>query len=357
MTMEALVLPFFTADLPGCGGRLKAEPAHFVVEEAPLYPPDGAGPHLHVCLTREGWTTRQVVEALARLFDLRPSDIGYAGMKDRHARCTQVFSLPGLQAAAAQRIAAELPFEVLWAQPHRNKLKLGHLLGNHFQIMVTDLDAPVDEARQRAQAIAAVLAQRGLPNFFGPQRFGIDGANVARGRAALLGAGPRDKWLRRLLISAYQSHLFNMYLQRRLALHLFDRLLLGDVAKKTDTGGMFDVKEPIVEQPRFDGGEINFTGPIYGFKMWAAKDKAAELEAVVLQEAELTMEHLRRARVEGSRRPGRLLLRDLNLTVDDAGLHLAFFLPKSAYATVVVREFTKVDVDAAAWADESEDEG
>lgn len=357
MTMEAQALPFFTADLPGCGGRLKAEPAHFIVEEAPLYAPDGAGPHLHICLTREGWTTRQVVEALGRLFAVPPGAIGYAGMKDRHARCTQVFSVPGLQPAAAQRIAEELPFQVLWAQQHHGKLKLGHLLGNRFQITVTDLAVPVAEARQRAQAIAAVVVQRGLPNFFGPQRFGINGSNIARGRAALLGAGPRDKWLRRLLISAYQSHLFNTYLQRRLALDLFDRLVVGDVAKKTDTGGMFDVKEPVVEQPRLDRGEINYTGPIYGAKMWAAKAEAAELEAAVLQEAELAVEHFRRARVEGSRRPGRLLLRDLSMAVDDAGLHLTFFLPKSAYATIVLREFTKVDVDAAAWADESEEEG
>lgn len=349
-------LPFFTAQLPGCGGRIKAEPAHFIVEEVPLYSPDGAGSHLYVALRREGWTTRQVVEALARLFDLRPDDIGYAGLKDRHARCTQVFSLPGLQPAAAQRIAEALPCEMLWAELHRSKLKPGHLLGNRFQITVTELAVPPAEAQQRAEAIAAVLQQRGLPNFFGPQRFGIEGANIPRGRAALLGAGPREKWLRRLMISAYQSHLFNVYLWRRLELGLFDRLLMGDVAKKTDTGGMFDVTDPAAEQPRLDRGEINFTGPLYGHKMWAAKAEAGELEAAVLQEAGLELEQFRRARVEGSRRPGRLLLRDLRLAVDETGLHLAFFLPKSAYATIVVREFTKSDADTAAWADESEED-
>lgn len=341
--MDSTALPFYTAHLPGTGGRIKADPTHFVVEEVPLYEPDGAGQHLHVRLTRSGWTTRQVVEALARLYGLPAADIGYAGLKDRHAVCTQTFSLPGLQPADAQRIAAELPFQVHWARLHHGKLKLGHLLGNCFRITVTDLAVPAEEALARSQAVAAVLRAQGLPNFFGTQRFGINGANVERGRAALLGSGPRDKWLRRLLLSAYQGHLFNLYLQQRLALGLFHRLLLGDVAKKTDTGGMFDVADAEAEQPRYDRQEINYTGPLFGAKMWPAKAQAAELEQAILDQAGLTVEHFRRAYVHGSRRPARLLLRSLEVTADTSGLHLAFFLPKGAYATVVVREFTKTE--------------
>ena len=76
-------LPFITAELPGCGGRLKAEPAHFVVQELPLYEPSDEGDHLYVSLTREGWNTRQVAEALARLYDVPVRDIGYAGFNQR----------------------------------------------------------------------------------------------------------------------------------------------------------------------------------------------------------------------------------------------------------------------------------
>ena len=345
-------LPTITPELPGIGGKLKAEPSHFVVEEIPVYEASGEGTHLFVSLTREGWTTRRVTEALASLYDLPVQAIGYAGLKDRHARCTQTFSLPGLTPEDSQRIEPALPFQVHWARQHTNKLKVGHLLGNRFRITVVDLAVAPAEAVARAHTIVAAIAQRGLPNFFGPQRFGFDGANVEKGRKALLGQGPRgDKWFNRLMISAYQSHLFNRYLARRMELGLFEQLLVGDVCKKADTGGMFDVQDAAVEQPRYERGEITFTGPIYGKKMWAAKGAAAELEAHILAEAELTEEDLRKVHTDGTRRPARLWLQGVGLFLCDDGLQVDFALPKGAYATVVLREFMKSDEGADQFAD------
>jgi tRNA pseudouridine13 synthase len=335
-------LPYITPELPGVGGQLKAEPAYFVVEELPLYEASGSGAHLYVSLTREGWTTRRMADALANLFGVNRRDVGFAGLKDRNARCTQTFSLPGLAPEDAARIEPALPFQVNWAKQHSNKLKVGHLLGNRFTITISDLAVPPEEALSRSHAIAAVIALRGVPNFFGPQRFGWEGGNVAKGRAALLGQGPRrDPWLTKLLVSAYQSHLFNRYLAGRLAAGLFGQVIEGDVCKKADTGGMFDVQDAAAEQPRYARGEITFTGPIYGKKMWAAKGQAAALEASVLAEAELSDEDLRRARVDGTRRPARLWLPVIELAVDALGLQVAFTLPKGAYATVVLREFIK----------------
>jgi tRNA pseudouridine13 synthase len=335
-------LPLITPDLPGVGGQLKAEPAHFVVEELPLYEASGSGAHLYVSLTREGWTTRRVADALADLFGVSRRDVGFAGLKDRNARCTQTFSLPGLIPQDAARIEPALPFRVNWARQHSNKLKVGHLLGNRFHVTVTDLAVSPEDALSRSQAIAAAIAQRGVPNFFGPQRFGWEGGNVAKGRAALLGQGPRrDPWLAKLLVSAYQSHLFNRYLAGRIEAGLFGQVIEGDVCKKADTGGMFDVQDPAAEQPRYERGEITFTGPIYGKKMWAAKGQAALLEAGVLAEAGLSNEDLGRARVDGTRRPARLWLPAIDLAADDQGLQVAFVLPKGAYATVVLRELVK----------------
>ena len=344
--------PTITPDLPGIGGQLKAEPSHFVVEEVPVYEASGEGTHLFVSLTREGWTTRRVAEALAGVYDLPVQAIGFAGLKDRHARCTQTFSLPGLTPEDSQRIGPALPFQVNWARQHTNKLKVGHLLGNRFRITVVDLAVPQEEALARAQAVAAAIAQRGVPNFFGPQRFGIDGANVEKGRKALLGQGPRgDRWLHRLMISAYQSHLFNRYLAQRIELGLFEQLLAGDVCKKADTGGMFEVHDVAAEQPRYARGEITFTGPIYGKKMWAAQGPAAELEARILAEAELTEDELRRVHTDGTRRPARLWLPTIELASCDDGLQVDFVLPKGAYATVVLREFMKSDEGADQFAD------
>ncbi|MCA9871416.1 MAG: tRNA pseudouridine(13) synthase TruD [Anaerolineae bacterium] len=350
----AISLPYITPELPGVGGQLKADPSTFVVEEIAAYDASGEGSHLYVSLTREGWTTRRVADALAALYHIDRRAVGFAGLKDRHARCTQTFSLPNLQPEDARRIEEELPFTVNWARCHTNKLKTGHLLGNRFTITVAELSVDADTALTRADAIASAIAERGVPNFFGAQRFGVDGQNVARGRAAFLGDGPRDKWLNRLLISAYQSHLFNCYLAQRIGQELFDRLLDGDVCKKADTGGMFEVNDPAAEQPRFDRGEITYTGPLFGKKMWAAAREAGTLEQAILADAGLGDEELRRCRSDGSRRPARLWLPSIALTVELTGLQATFSLPKGAYATVVMREFIK-SADAMIQLPEEED--
>ena len=346
-------LPYITGELPGIGGELRLTPDHFVVEELPLYEASGEGQHLYVNLTKVGLTTKEVQAQLERLFDLKRRDVSFAGMKDKQARTTQTFSLNvGFQPAefveeAAARIAEELPVEVHWACFHRNKLRLGHLLGNRFTVTVTNLACDPATALERATAVADRLAAQGMPNYFGPQRFGSGGSNVRQGLAILRGEQTRhNAWLRRFLISAFQSFLCNRYLARRVELGLFDRMLTGDVAKKHATGGMFQVEDGAVETPRLLAQEISFTAPMYGPKMWAATDEAAELEAAILAESPVGMDALAAARVEGTRRMGRLLASDLQLATadDDDGLTLSFSLPKGAFATTLLREFMKVDL-------------
>ena len=356
-------LPYATAGLPGIGGALRAAPEHFIVEEVALYAPEGDGQHLYVNLTKVGLTTKDVQFQLERTLGLPRDAVSFAGMKDKHARATQTFSLPvghrppGYAAEAAQQIADALPVTVNWVAMHRNKLRLGHLLGNRFQIVVSGLELPQAEALRRAEAIFAAIARRGIPNFFGPQRLGADGNNVREGLALLRGCTvKRDKWLRRFLVSAYQSYLCNRYLARRLAMGAFDELLAGDIAKKHATGGMFEVTDPAVEQPRYATQEISFTAPLYGPEMWLAKAAAAELEQAVLDEAATTLADFGRVRAQGSRRLGRLLVSELDVAPHEAGIAVAFFLPKGAFATTVLREVMKTDVAAYAALDEANED-
>ena len=342
-TRESAPLPFITPDLPGLGGEIKSEPGHFVVEELPLYEPGGQGDHLYVRLTREGWTTRRLTRALAELFGLREVDVGCAGQKDKQARATQTVSLllPGLdEKEAAARIEAALPVEVLSARRHGNKLRTGHLLGNRFTVLVV---RPSDDALGRAEAVHAALAERGLPNYYGLQRFGVDGDNAGRGREALVKGGPRQRWLRRFLLSAFQSRLFNAWLAERIQRDWFGRLLDGDLAKKTDTGGLFLVEDAGVEAPRFEAGAITYTGPIYGTKMRWPDGLPGELERAILEAEGVTRDMLARARLEGSRRAARIQPDGLRVSPDPQGLLFEFSLPKGAYATTVLREFMKVE--------------
>jgi tRNA pseudouridine13 synthase len=336
-------LPLITADLPGVDGTIKAEPAHFVVEEIPLYEPEGTGEHVYVCLRREGWTTRAVQHEIMRIFGLPEVEVGCAGLKDKHARATQTFSLLLRnigEAEVARRIRENSPFEVLSVRRHRNKLRAGHLLGNRFAIVIL---GTVLDAAQLALRVALCLQERGYPNFYGPQRFGAGAENIEAGRDLLLGRGMRKSWLRRFLLSAYQAHLFNTWLTERMRLGWFNQVMRGDIAKKEETGGLFEVEDAEVELQRFRNKEIGYTGPIYGKRMRWPGGQPGEMERRILSEADVTEEMLRKAKLEGTRRPARLNLRDIEVQPHTEGLLLKFSLPKGAYATGVLREFTKTE--------------
>ena len=340
-TRQVTEPPFITPDLAGIGGRIKSEPEHFVVEEIPLYPACGQGEHLYLTLERTGMNTRELVTDLAKLFGLAQGEIGYAGLKDKHSVATQTFSLSLKDLdpeQAAERAEMMLPVRVVSASRHTNKLKTGHLLGNRFRILVSEVEPGSVEV---AEEVAGRLLQTGLPNFFGAQRFGRGAENLALGYKALKGRGPRQKWLRKLVLSAYQSELFNRWLARRIERDEFGVMLEGDVAKKTDTGGLFVVEDPGAEQNRFDAREIVYTGPIYGSKMRAAEGKAGELEQAVLDEEGLEKETLARAKLKGTRRRAVLWPEGLSLEPAEQGIWFSFALPKGSFATVLLREFRK----------------
>ncbi|MCB0045050.1 MAG: tRNA pseudouridine(13) synthase TruD [Caldilineaceae bacterium] len=350
---------YITQSLPGIGGTLRADNEHFIVEEIPLYEPADEGQHLYVRLTKTGLTTKEVEKRLSKLFNLPRGAVGFAGMKDKYARTTQTFSLNvGHQPAefaeeAAGRIADNLPVTVEWARFHSNKLRTGHLLGNRFRIVISDIaigdaESPAGEALKRAEQVCEQIKRDGLPNYFGLQRFGIDGGNVARGSEILRGKQyVRDKWQRRFMISAYQSFLCNCYLDARVRRGEFTRLLPGDVAKKYATGGMFDVEDVAAEQSRYAEHEISFTAPMYGSKMRPAHHAAGALEAEIFAAADIALDRFAKARVEGTRRLGRILTPDLTVALIDMpndgkrDLRIDFTLPKGAYATVILREIMK----------------
>lgn len=334
-------LPYITSELPGIGGEIKSEPEHFIVEEIPLYEPGGTGDHIYVRISRDGWNTRDLIKRLADIFELKDVDIGCAGQKDKHARAIQTFSLllPKMpETLAARKIEEALPVEVQGVKRHNNKLKTGHLLGNRFTII---LAGPANEALESAEKTAAMIKKRGLANYYGVQRFGADGDNAIRGKEILEGKGPRQKWMKKFLLSAFQSQLFNTWLAGRINDGLFESLLTGDIAKKTDTGGLFEVEDAEVELDRFESGAITYTGPIFGSKMRWAKGRAGDMERNVLDEAGVTIEMLKKARLDGSRRPARIFLPDLSVEPHEKGLKFEFALPKGSYATTVMREFTK----------------
>src|SRR4029077_1581428 len=177
--------------------------------------------------------------------------------------CTrQWLSIPDLEPERALTLAtAELT--VLSAARHPHKLRLGHLRGNRFEVVLTG-SADADELRALSDRFGALTAS-GIPNRFGAQRFGAAGDNAARGLAILRGErGERDRRRRRLLLSAVQSAVFNRYLELRAASGPLAQVRPGDVLQKTDSGGLFVSEDPTVDQPRVDAGAVVPTGPLPG---------------------------------------------------------------------------------------------
>ncbi|MEY2667982.1 MAG: hypothetical protein RJA59_620 [Pseudomonadota bacterium] len=339
-------LPFVTSDLPGSGGVLKASPEDFRVDEIPAYAPCGEGAHLWLQVEKRGRTTRDVVRELARLLGVAERDVGVAGLKDRHAVTVQWLSFPVVKGPDPATLSGN-GWRVVAASRHGNKLRTGHSRGNRFAIVVRGGDAAA------ARAAADALAVRGLPNFFGPQRFGAEGTNADLGRAILSGSADpaarrasRDRFLRRFTLSAWQSLLFNRWLAERMADGLFARALHGDAMKKLDSGGAFTCEDPAADQPRVDRFEISPAGPMFGHALAPLPGEPGEREARILAAEGLTAAELARGggEAEGTRRAARI---PVNVTLEDVegGYRASFELPRGSYATVVMGELTKTGAD------------
>ena len=398
--MTDLLPAYITESLPGVGGVCRVHLEDFYVEEIPLYPPTGTGQHTHFEIEKRGLDTPGAIRLLARDLDISSRLIGCAGLKDAHAISRQRLSVEGI--APERLMAIQYPqLIVLWAERHRNRLKIGHLRGNRFVVRIRQV---LPDSLVRARAILDILTQRGLPNGFGLQRFGSRGQTHLLGRCLVqndlaaffrvyLGTPQPDDdletlaarehydagdvpgvlrlWrtphsdeyralhvlsaqnslkaayyslpreLLRLSLAAYQGYLFNRLLQQRLL--QYDRLEVGDLAYKHDNGACFVVEDAATERPRADRLEISPTAPLYGHKVRLASGCPGERERALLATEGLTIENLqpRGFALDGTRRPLRVAVDDLNLSQDEEGLVVRFALPAGAYATNLLRELMK----------------
>ncbi|HJT78231.1 MAG TPA: tRNA pseudouridine(13) synthase TruD, partial [Gemmataceae bacterium] len=268
--------PLVTADLPGIGGRIKSVPEDFEVEEIPAYEPSGSGDFLYLWVEKRDMGAEYFARQVAQRLGIPTGEVGTAGMKDRRAVTRQMVSVPARAEEGLGRLEGE-GIRVLRVSHHGNKLRPGHLHGNRFRVLVRDADPA---AAERLGPLLERLRQEGLPNFYGPQRFGHDGETAALGLALLRGEPPptsasgrrpnlRSPFLRKLALSAAQSALFNHCLARRLADGLLRRVIEGDVMAKWPFGGLFVAADVAREQERFDGRETVHTGPIFGRKTFA----------------------------------------------------------------------------------------
>ncbi|AUB83038.1 tRNA pseudouridine(13) synthase TruD [Candidatus Thiodictyon syntrophicum] len=318
-------------------GRLRVEPADFEVEEVLGFPPDGDGDHLLLWVRKTDQNTEWVAGRLAATAGVDPKDLGYAGLKDRRAVTSQWFSLPRPREREPDWSALAVEgIEVLAVHPHRRKLRRGALAGNRFRIRVRNWAPDPDRLAERITAIRTL----GVPNYFGEQRFGRNGANLARADALFHGAIRRpSRHQQGLWLSAARSQVFNQVLAARLTRGDWDRPLPGDCLNLDGSHSWFPA-DTIDDTLRGRTARLDLhpTGPLWGRGDPPSQGEVRALEDAVAAAHPGWPAGLARFGLEQDRRALRLLVPDLGWDLTDRGCELAFELPAGAYATAVLRE-------------------
>jgi tRNA pseudouridine13 synthase len=317
-------------------GRLRVEPEDFVVREWLGFAADGEGDHWLLTVRKRGANTLWVAKQIAKHARIHPRDVGFAGLKDRNAVTEQAFTIPVRSAVSDWSGFAGEGFEVIQAQRHRRKLKRGALRGNDFEITVRDAQFDANELRARL----AKIDQQGVPNYFGPQRFGRDGANLTRAHRWFAGEiEPTDRWERGFALSAARAALFNDVLSRRVAAAAWNRLQDGDIANLQGSNSIFAVEQTtpeLVERCRIL--DIHPTGPLWGRGEPATVGSVAALEKEVAQAHSVLAGGLERAGLDQERRSLRLKVEQLSHESEGNTLRLRFRLGRGAFATTVLHE-------------------
>ena len=401
-SVAKLVHPYLTGEIAGIGGVIKESPEDFIVEEIPSYLPCGFGEHCYLTIEKCGITTLEAISRIAKAQKISEREIGYAGMKDAVGITRQTISIQWLTPEKA--LALELDgIKVVAAKRHSNKLKLGHLKGNRFCVVIRGVS---DNAAELVPKILDTLEKRGVPNYFGYQRYGAQGNSHLIGAAMLQGdwhecvdrligepdAVRDEEWsvaicayqqgnigealrlfprhcrserdvlqrlagrpgeyekafsvihprLKKLYLSAAQSFLFDQSVARRI--DTIDMLITGDLAFKHINGACFLVEDAATEQGRAEAFEISASGPMFGCKMKHPEGAVWELEQGILHQAGLDLALFDipgGLRMEGERKPLRVPVDDLSWSLSGDVVTVEFVLPKGSYATSLLREISK----------------
>ncbi len=323
---------------PEASAQVRACPEDFRVDEQRDGEPDGEGEHLLLHIRKRNRNTDEVARALARCARVRARDVSYCGLKDRVAVTTQWFSvwLPGKPDPDWSPILGE-DLELLSQVRTRRKLQRGGLRGNQFTLVLREVQGDRAALEERL----ATVVEHGVPNYFGEQRFGREGSNLAAAEAMFGGRRVKDRHRRGLYLSAARSLLFNEVLAARVRDVSWGRALPGEALQLAGSRSFF-VAEDIDDEiaARLASGDVLPSGPLWGRGELPSVAAARAAEEAVLATHGDFREGLEKAGLKQERRALRLPVADLGWQWLDGGqdLQLTFSLPAGCYATAVLRE-------------------
>lgn len=300
----------------------------FDVREELAFEFSGDGEHDYLYLEKTGTNTEWLSRQLADYAGVPGRDVGYSGLKDRHAVTRQWFSVPRWNAPDWSQLEVDR-VRVLDQQRHHRKLRRGAHRANRFRIVLRGVLPDIRALNERLETIRTL----GVPNYFGEQRFGRGGSNTALADAWSSGKRlPRHK--RSLAISAARSFIFNQILDSRVRDKTWNQLVAGDVANLDGSGSVFSVDEIDDDLTRrCEAMDIHPTGPLCG-------DSTSS--SVVPTGHDGWLKALTNARVKAAHRSLRMRVADLQWSAPDNSLLLEFALRRGAFATSVLREIADV---------------
>lgn len=325
---------------PQSTGLLRQQKSDFKVFEQLPFSPCGEGEHLFIHIRKIGANTVFVARELAKYFKIKEQLVSYAGLKDRFAITEQWFGIhvPGKQEYDLSDLTIE-GVEVLSYKRHNKKLRTGALTGNRFELILRDVTA-LKALHERWEKIVA----QGVPNYFGEQRFGIDGGNIDKALALFSGTKVKDKKKRGMYLSASRSYIFNNIINERIKQNVFSKAQVGDVVMLAGTQSVFHLDEidDTIKQRLIDK-DVDITASMWGAGELMTSAEPQIVEQNVADNHSEFSQGLPRFGLKQERRRIRLVIEgaDIEVLPDEDTLpavKISFSLAAGSYATTVLRE-------------------
>ncbi len=321
---------------PTISAVYKHLPEHFIVREHLGYEFSGAGEHLMVLIQKQGENTSFVANELAKYCKVKSKDVGWAGLKDRHAITEQWLSihLPKQQSVDFSAFEQQYPhIKILTTARHHKKLRAGELQGNFFEItltQVTDMPSLIERLHK--------IEQLGVPNYFGAQRFGRDENNLSEARRwGRDKVRTRNQNKRSLYLSTARSAIFNQIVSQRIEQYVFDKVLEGDILQ---------FESPLLvsaeNYAEYQTDSKLITAALAGDNALPSKEQALAIEQAIVDAEPNLMALIRGNRMRHDRRNVRLMAKELSWTNDTNNLTLSFYLDSGCFATSILRELTQL---------------
>lgn len=322
-------------------GRIRVQPQDFQVTEINAIDFSGSGEHLWLYIEKTGSNTDWVAKQLADCCQVPAKQVGYAGLKDRHAVTRQWFSVQLPQVDNIEELRSKLPDEVciLKAHRHNKKLKTGGLKGNQFKIIVRNVDGD----RQQVESNIKQIKKWGVPNYFGEQRFGYQLGNVSKAEDWFFGKfKPKSRHLKSLLLSTARSWIFNHIVAERVSEGYWLKPMMGDIYQLDGSHSWFadDREQFKIDEivQRLAEQDIHITAALWGDNKVQSHADTAIMEQRVAEQFPMLLAGMNKHRLKQERRNIRMRVNDLEASWDSDKLVLDFCLSAGSYATAVLRE-------------------